>query len=291
MKVNLKCYRAMEKTTKRPRNNYALMQREALRHIKGNDLRVYVDLLTYADKVGKCFPGVAKIAKDLGITERNVQKHLANLESEGWIKKNYRKNNSTLYQLYFVDTSNQNISKVKRVSKEVSINDVSVVSNIDRRGVSFYDMPGMSKSDVQTDQRTDHYNRPQEQSVTVSVVSPELPSEKKYKLKPEERIKFRELWNMYHVEGESMRSAESAYSKYCSFEDKALMNRLHNFITDDSGTYLATQMKDIHEEYEAEKEKIIRDKQKEKQMEEERNIRRLERSKEIQKRHEKSKSL
>ena len=48
----------MKKTTNRPRKNWGPMQREMLKHIKGNDLRVFMDLLTYADKEAKCFPAV-----------------------------------------------------------------------------------------------------------------------------------------------------------------------------------------------------------------------------------------
>lgn len=244
--VNLKCYRAMEKTTKRPQRNFGLMQREALKFIKGNDLRVYVDLLSYADNHGQCFPSVETIANDLGITTRNVQKHLANLEAEGWIVKNLRTNTSTLYQLHFVDTSESPVKTTKRKLQGTSKSDVSLVSNSDVSGTSKIDASGVSKSDVLTDQLSDQKNIQQEQVVSVVGTGDETNKEK-YLLTVDQKEKFEELWKKFKQEGESKASALSAWSRYCSLEDEQLMRYIENSLDNTLGTYMTNQMKQLYD--------------------------------------------
>ena len=244
----------MLKTTKRPHNTYGLMQRAILKHIKGNDLKVYADLLTYADKFGKCYPSVETIAKDTGISSRNVQKHLANLEKEGWIEKHFRTNTSTNYQLYFVDTTGTPVKKAKRKYFGASKIDVPGVSKNDVSGASNIDVPGVSKLDVLTDHLTDQNNKPQEQSVAV-VALPKLSTNDENKLTPELRIKFKNLWKTNSQDGESQSSALSAWTKYCSYDDPVLLRRIGNCLDVSTGTYMTTQMKHITEEYFDEKER------------------------------------
>ncbi len=249
----------MIKTTKRPHNTYGLMQRAVLKYIKGNDLKVYADLLTYADKFGKCYPAVETIAKDTGISSRNVQKHLANLEKDGWIEKHFRINTSTNYQLYFVDTTGTPVKKAKRKYFGVSKNDVPGVSKNDVSGASKIDVPGVSKLDVLTDQLTDHTTDHNNSTVAVPVVKSQNESnDGKYKLTPEERTKFRDLWNDHGQDDESKHSALSAWTKYCSKQDPDLLRRIENCVDSETGTYMTTQMKQISEEYFDEKAKSDR---------------------------------
>jgi len=54
-----------------------------------------IDLMTYADKTGKCWPAIRRIAKDLGIDKNTVMKHTRLLAKKGFIKmeksqKNYK---------------------------------------------------------------------------------------------------------------------------------------------------------------------------------------------------------
>ncbi len=232
------------------------MQRETLKHIKGNDLRVYADLLTYADKYGKCFPAVETIAIDIDITERNVQKHLSNLETAGWIDRNYRTNTSTMYQLYYVDTSGTSGKTAKYKKSGTSRTDVAGVSKSDRSGVSKNDVSGVSESDVLTDQLTNHTTDHSNNAVVVPVVkkTKEL-SDGKYKLTSEERTQFRQLWNDNSQDGESKLSAQSAWTRYCSLKDADLLRRIENWLEPETGTYMTSQMKQISEEYFEEKEK------------------------------------
>ncbi len=240
----------MEKTTKRPRRNFGLMQREIIKHVKGNDFRVYASLLTYADKFGKCFPSVETIAGDTGITARNVQKHLANLDAEGWIDKNFRTNTSTMYQLYFADTSKTPAMKSKRNLLGASNTDRAGASKFDRSGASKTDIPGVSKLDVLTDQLTDHTTNHNNNTVIVPVVKSSVASDDDaYKLTPDERTKFKELWNKHSQDGEAKFSALSAWAKYCSMKDPILLIRIKNHLEPETGTYMTNQMKQIAEEY------------------------------------------
>jgi predicted transcriptional regulator len=252
----------MEKTTKKPRNNFGLMQREMLKYLKGNDLTVYLALLTYSDKYAQCFPSVQTLADDTGLTPRNVQKHLANLDNDGWIDRNYRTNTSTIYQLYFIDTSKTPKKKPQRVSKSdgASKSDASPPSKSDRSGMSKSDVSPLSKSDALTDQLTDHNNKPNNSVVPVSVVNAAAGSKtEKRKLTPSERLDFKNLWNIYGQEGESKRSAESVYSKYVGMGDPIILTRFNNFLDESCGTYMTNQMNQIYEEYQAEKERKLQE--------------------------------
>jgi len=180
------------------RHTYVLPdgKRAVIKHIKGNDFRIYAYLVTRADDYGRCFPSVALIADETGITERNVQKHLANLEDAGWIKKNFRTNTSTMYQLYYVDTSGT-LGKTAKHKK-------SGTSKTDRSGMSKSDRSGVSESDAQTDHLTDHTTNHNNSVVSVSVVNVDAkPSSVGLKLSQEQKNDFEELWRKYRQDGES----------------------------------------------------------------------------------------
>ena len=251
--INLKCYVAMKKTSKPPHNNWGKMPRAMLRHVKGNDLTVFADLLTYADTEGQCFPSVQTISNDTGINVRNIKKHLKKLEEDGWIKRTFRTNNSTLYQLYFADTSTKpkKVTAGKVLSNGVSITDMSGVVKSDTSVVSISATSGVSKSDTLTDQLTDQNNRPQEQLVAVSVVNGE--GDKNHNLTDDQQNRFENLWSKYSQEGEAKGSALSAWRKYCSMQDEKLLNIMENSSQYGNGTYLTTTMKSIHQQYKARK--------------------------------------
>lgn len=255
----------MKKTTRliKEGGGWGFMQRAVIKHIKGNDFRVYAYLITRAGKKnGRCWPSVSLIAEETGITKRNVRIHLNNLENDGWIKRYYRTNTSNMYQLYFVDTSanplkteaknSDGVSKKDRGSKT----DRSPVSKSDRSGVPESDRSPLSKSDSQTDQLTDHYNKPNNSvvPVPVSVVSRSKEEDKpNYNLSIEERKRFEEIWRKYRVDGESKASALSAWKKYCAYKEPDLLNRIENWLDETSGTYMTSQMKQYSEEYFLEK--------------------------------------
>lgn len=65
---------------------------------------VYMYLRDRADAEGKCWPGVKRIASDLHLSRRTVQRALADLESAGYIERNerYRSNGGQSSNLYTV---------------------------------------------------------------------------------------------------------------------------------------------------------------------------------------------
>lgn len=248
----------MKKTISRPHDNWGKIQRESLKYLKGNDLRVYADLLTYANDKGKCWPSVETISKDLGISSRNVQKHLANLERDGWIEKHLRTNTSTIYQLYFVKTSKDSI-KVKKIKSRsapknkigVSKSDVTGTSKNDISEVSKNDVSGVSESDVLTDHLTDQYNKPQEQAIVDCFNNEKSNHGDTYDCTDEERSKFDDLWSQHSVQGENEGSAYSAWRKYCAYNDPVLLNMIQLDLEQKfkSGSYMTTLMKFAYQDY------------------------------------------
>ncbi len=227
----------MEKTVEAPKDGWGKIQREVLIHLKGNDFRVYSALSTYANTSGQCYPAVETLAKVTGITPRNIQKHLANLEQNGWIVKHLRTNNSTIYQLYYVKVSKPSKNLPKRRSK------------IDVAGTSEIDVGEVSKTDVLTDHLTDQYNIPIEQVGLVVNQGNQEDETTSYVCTPEERTQFDGLWNRFGVKGENHGSAFSAWKKYCSVGDDRLLRIIINTLDDTSGTYMTTQMKAAHAKY------------------------------------------
>ena len=65
---------------------------------------VYMYLRDRADAEGKCWPGIKRIASDLHLSRRTVQRALADLESAGYIERNerYRSNGGQSSNLYTV---------------------------------------------------------------------------------------------------------------------------------------------------------------------------------------------
>ena len=158
--------------------------------------------------------------------------------------------------MYFVDTKanppKKEVSDTDGVSKSDrgSKSDRSPLSKSDRSGVSESDRSPLSKSDSQTDQLTDHNNKPINSVVSVPVVSRVHEEDKPdYKLTKEEKRKFETLWRNYGVNGESKISARSAWKKYCSYGDPDLLNKIEAWLDTKSGTYMTNQMKQYAEEY------------------------------------------
>lgn len=65
---------------------------------------VYMYLHDRADAEGKCWPGIKKIASDMGMSCSTVKRALADLERHGYIKKvpRQRSNGSSTSNLYFI---------------------------------------------------------------------------------------------------------------------------------------------------------------------------------------------
>ena len=63
---------------------------------------VYMYLRDRADAEGKCWPGIKRIASDLHLSRRTVQRALADLESAGYIERTerYRGNGGRSSNLY-----------------------------------------------------------------------------------------------------------------------------------------------------------------------------------------------
>lgn len=255
----------MKKTVSRPHDNWGKLQRATLKYLKGNDLRVYADLLTYANDEGKCWPSVATIAKDLGMHSRNVQKSLANLEQDGWIEKHFRFDTSTVYQLYYVEVKDKTKTK-KSLKKKMKPSDGVVKST--RSGVVKRTAPqvadltvsGVADSTTLTDHLTDHNNRHNEQLVPV-VKNENVMKKNDYSLTVDERIMFDKLFDTYRQEGESKSSALSAFRKYASLGDPSLMTWIETSLDSSTGTYMTTQMKHIREDYDDSIERKRREKE------------------------------
>ncbi len=245
----------MKKTISRPHDRWGKIQRESLKYLKGNNLRVYADLLTYADSKGRCYPSVETIANDLDIHPRNVQKALASLEREGWIEKHLRTNTSTIYQLYFVkvyDESKQR-GKEKPAKKSNSSDGVakSTGSGVVKRTapqVAKNAVSGVAESTTLTDHLTDHNNRHNEQSAIV--VSDQVNDDVgAYECTSEERKRFQRLWDRYSVPNEAEGSAYSAWELYCSKGDAGLLQHIENHMSNKTGTYMTNQMKQSRDDY------------------------------------------
>lgn len=235
----------MEKTKSRPNSRWGKIQREILKILKGNDLRVYSLLATYADKEGECWPSVETIAKDLGIHPRNVQKHLANLEEQGWIKRNYRKDQSTRYQIYFAKMKKEPGSDKQNSSKGALKDTTSGVADLTVPGVVKNAVSGVAKSTTQTDHRTDHNNRPIEQNELVVVSN----KNGEYKLSDIERSKFEKLFSIYGQKNEVKSSAEIAFTKHAAIQNPDLLEFIETGLSSITKTFMTTQMNMLVEEY------------------------------------------
>ena len=65
---------------------------------------VYMYLRDRSDAEGKCWPGVKRIAEDLKLSRRTVQRALSDLERLGYVKRDerFRDNGSRTSNLYTV---------------------------------------------------------------------------------------------------------------------------------------------------------------------------------------------
>jgi predicted transcriptional regulator len=241
----------MKKTVTRPFDKWAMLQRASLKYIKGNDLRVYADLLTYANDEGKCWPSVETIGKDLDMHPRNVQKHLANLEQDGWIEKHFRKDTSTEYQLYYVKVKDAEKPKTKKSNPSDGVvkSTVSGVAKMTVPGVVKTTVPGVADSTTLTDHLTDHNNIPIEQVDLVVNQGNQDDESTGYVCAPEERTEFDDLWKKYGVKGENRGSAYSAWKRYCAVGSERLLIMIKSRLDDSSGTYMTTQMKAAYSAY------------------------------------------
>ncbi len=112
-------------------------------------------------------------------------------------------------------------------------------------GVAVSTVSGVADSTTLTDHLTDHNNRPVEQ-VDVVVVND---NNDEYQLSVEEKNKFDKLFSTHAKRGESKSSAQSAFIRYTSKEDSAIMKYIDTGLDATSTTYMTTQMKVLVEEY------------------------------------------
>ena len=65
---------------------------------------VYMYLRDRSDADGKCWPGIKRIASDLHLSRRTVQRALADLEQAGYIRRDerFRENGSRTSNLYTI---------------------------------------------------------------------------------------------------------------------------------------------------------------------------------------------
>lgn len=72
---------------------------ELIRTAGGARLRVYVALAERLNHDGKCWPLVATLAADAGVKDRSVAYALGWLEANGWVQREHRQNQSTIFTL------------------------------------------------------------------------------------------------------------------------------------------------------------------------------------------------
>jgi hypothetical protein len=61
--------------------------------------RIYVALMLRAGSKGHCWPSQELIAKEIGLQVRQLREHLKQLEDEGWIMVQRRRNKPSIYRL------------------------------------------------------------------------------------------------------------------------------------------------------------------------------------------------
>ena len=60
---------------------------------------LYIVLLMFAFKKGRCFPSIRVLARIFGANERTIQRNIKKLKGTGWIKVEYRKGKASIYTL------------------------------------------------------------------------------------------------------------------------------------------------------------------------------------------------
>ena len=93
-----------------------------LQRLSGADFRALIAMSKYVDNTGRCFPSVPRIADDIGVKRRMVQRSMRRLEEVGLIKTEmvgggrYRPNKYRL--LHFTFGKNENSDKSDAVMGE-----------------------------------------------------------------------------------------------------------------------------------------------------------------------------
>lgn len=72
--------------------------------LKMSTISIFLYLERRADKDGKCFPSIRRIASDLSVSTRTVQKAIRELEKNGFVKveERYRENKGNTSNMYFL---------------------------------------------------------------------------------------------------------------------------------------------------------------------------------------------
>lgn len=71
---------------------------------KMSTISVYLYLERRSDKEGKCFPSIRRMAKDLNVSTRTIQKAIRELERSGFVRieQRFRSNNGNTSNMYFL---------------------------------------------------------------------------------------------------------------------------------------------------------------------------------------------
>ena len=83
-----------------PKSGFAMIPRGTAKHMSGTEFKVYCELVGYADNLGSCWPSIDTVSEGVGMIRRNTQKAIVKLEDANWLKRNFRTNNTTVYQMY-----------------------------------------------------------------------------------------------------------------------------------------------------------------------------------------------
>jgi len=70
------------------------------KYMKPTEFVVYATLLSYQGHKEYCYPTVATLAKECGLSPSTIMKATAALEASGWLYKEFQSNSSVKYFVY-----------------------------------------------------------------------------------------------------------------------------------------------------------------------------------------------
>lgn len=109
-----------------------------LQRLSGADFRALIAMSKYVDNTGRCFPSVPRIADDIGVKRRMVQRSMRRLEEVGLIKTEmvgggrYRPNKYRLLHFTFGKNENSDKSDAVMGEKGDSLDAVTEQRNSDK---------------------------------------------------------------------------------------------------------------------------------------------------------------
>lgn len=147
--------------------------------VKGTKLLVMLRLADFSNDEGICYPGIEKIAREIGAGRSTVTTAIGELESDGWLTRKERRrgqrNDSNIYTL--------NVPKLKAAA--LSVESHRPVSDTSESDHSKYDMSGSERSESDRSENTKKgISHPPESGGDPSVNSKQDPSGKKPTCQP-----------------------------------------------------------------------------------------------------------